>query len=250
MDSVMFCRGSQIIELKPTIAMAIVRYLNSKVATLVVISLMVSCSGNLNIKLPLKAQALQPGWERIDIKDVGFIDIPPSMEVQKGSYKDFADNLKEQNGTEISNIVIQTKGANDWNKQGLIKYSRILISTTYGNSGEFGSLNVPITKDDLEQLPEIDKFLKAQLIQSFEGMPYKLIEWRGTAFERINGMACLIFSYTRIIDGKTPVLVTTYNFSNNDRSHLLTFSYRLSETDIWKNDILTAVNSFRITNIK
>lgn len=230
--------------------MTIFKYLNSKVVTFVVISLMFSCSENSNIKLPLKAQDLQPGWERIDIKGVGFIDIPPSMEVQAGSYKDFADNLKQQNGTEISNIVIQTKGANDWDRQGLKKYSRILISTTHGNFGEFASLNMPITKDDLEQLPEVDKFLKDQLIQSFEGMPFKLIEWRGTAFERINGMACLIFSYTRILDGKTPVLVTTYNFSNNDRSHLLTFSYRLSETEIWKYDILTAVNSFRITNIK
>lgn len=215
-------------------------------ALLILVFLIQSCSESPIIKLPLKAQDLKPGWERVQIKSVGFIDIPPSMEIQSGSYKDFADHFKQENELNISDIVIQTKGANNWEKQGLKQYARILISTTYGDSGDFGTLNMPITKADLEQLPEMDKLLKDQMIQSFEGTIIKLNEWRGTALEKINGMTCIVFSYTRILEGKTPVLVTTYNFPNYDRSHLLTVSYRLSETEIWQDEILTAVNSFRI----
>jgi hypothetical protein len=98
----MFCRGSQIIELKPTIAMAIVRYLNSKVATFVVISLMFSCSESIRIKLPIDSPIeLKPAWERVLIEGIGFIDIPPSMENQAGNCKDFVDDIKDINNTGI-----------------------------------------------------------------------------------------------------------------------------------------------------
>ena len=46
------------------------------------------------------AQTLPPptvptGWERIYIKNVGSFDLPPTMEVQKGKYKEFVDEIKK-----------------------------------------------------------------------------------------------------------------------------------------------------------
>jgi hypothetical protein len=38
---------------------------------------------------------LPTGWERIYIKNVGSFDLPPTMEVQKGKYKEFVDEIKK-----------------------------------------------------------------------------------------------------------------------------------------------------------
>ena len=36
---------------------------------------------------------LETDWNRIYIKDIGFFDLPPTMEVQKGKYKEYIDKL-------------------------------------------------------------------------------------------------------------------------------------------------------------
>lgn len=226
------------------------KYLNLKTASLLGLSLFISCYNLKEPKLPLIPQQLNSGWERITIEGVGFIDIPPSMEIQSGDYKDFADNIKNDNNTGISDIVIQTKGANNWEEDGLKKYARILLKTHLGSPGDFVSLNSQITKKDLKGIPEIDQYMKIQISESFAGTRLSLLEWKGTMIEKINGMTCFNYCYTRKLEGKSPVMVSSYIFQNNDRSHHLTISYRISESELWKADLDNVLKSFRITNIR
>ena len=43
------------------------------------------------------------GWERIYIKNTGYFDLPPTMEVQKGKYKEIADENRKR--AAIINVV-------------------------------------------------------------------------------------------------------------------------------------------------
>jgi len=53
---------------------------------------------------------LPSGWERIFIKNVGSFDLPPTMEVQNGKYKEFIDELKKIKGYDATQITAQQKG--------------------------------------------------------------------------------------------------------------------------------------------
>lgn len=156
--------------------MIIKKYIVFKVAIIITSSLIISCSDPNEIKLPLAPQKLNSGWERITIDGIGFIDIPPSMEVQSGNYKEFAEDIKGNSKTGISDITIQTKGANNWEADGLKKYARILLKTELGNLGDFNILNYTISKNDLKEIPEIDLFMKEQICESFFNTPLRLLE--------------------------------------------------------------------------
>ena len=210
---------------------------------------LISCSESKAPKLPLDPQTLSPGWERIIISNVGYIDIPPSMEVQIGSYKDYADEFKDINDMGISDVVIQTKGANDWDVRGFKRYARILLTSEIGSPGDFLSLDSKISEKEKAEIPEINDYLKKQIVESFTGTRLSLLEWKGTRLEKINGMTCINYSYTRKIEGSTPVMVASYIFPNENKSHQLTISYRISESEFWKDDLEIALKSFRITNI-
>ena len=53
------------------------------------------------------------GWERIYIKNIGYFDLPPTMEVQKGKYKEFIDELKQIKGYDATQLTAQQKGLNE-----------------------------------------------------------------------------------------------------------------------------------------
>ena len=63
------------------------------------------------------------GWERIYIKNIGYFDLPPTMEVQKGKYKEFIDELKQIKGYDATQLTAQQKGLNELGKEGFEKLS-------------------------------------------------------------------------------------------------------------------------------
>lgn len=200
--------------------------------------------------LPQTNPTLPATWKRIYIKNVGNIDIPPTMEIQAGKYKEFNDELRKIKGYDAPQIVIQQKGLNEMGKEGFQKYARVMIETDYGSAGDYDKLNFSLTQYSQSDISQLSAQLKSQVAQSFAGTGLKLLEWYGATIEKINGMSCVHISYKRQLDDKPFVLVHMYMFQNYDRVHRLTLSYRLSEQDYWKTDYVTVLKSFRLTTIK
>jgi hypothetical protein len=190
------------------------------------------------------------GWERIYIKNVGYFDLPPTMEVQKGKYKEFVDEIKKIKGYDATQLTAQQKGLNEFGKEGFEKYARVMVETTFGSAGDFEKYNFNIAEITQTDITELNSIYKQQIQQSFLGTSLKLIEWYPLKVEKINGVSCIHISYKRQLQDKPFVLVQIYYFHNNDRMHALTLSYRLSETDYWRADFVTILKSFRMTNIR
>jgi hypothetical protein len=208
------------------------------------------CAIQICIAQTLPLPSLQTGWERIYIKNVGRFDLPPTMEVQKGKYKEFVDEIKKIKGFDATQLTAQQKGLNEFGKEGFEKYARVMIETTFGSVGDFEKLNFNIATYTQSDISDLNTTYKQQIQQSFSGTGLKLIEWYPLKLEKINGMSCIHISYKRQLQDKPFVLVHIYYFHNNDRMHSLTLSYRLSEVDYWKSDYATILKSFRITNIR
>lgn len=193
---------------------------------------------------------LLTGWERIYIKNVGSFDLPPTMEVQKGKYREFVDEIKKIKGFDASQLTAQQKGLNEFGKEGFEKYARVMVETTFGSPGDFEKFNFNFTEITQADIAELNTIYKQQIQQSFLGTGLKLIEWYPLKIEKVNGVSCIHINYKRQLQDKPFVLVHIYYFHNNDRMHYLTLSYRLSEADYWKADFETILKSFRITNIR
>jgi len=201
-------------------------------------------------------QPVQKGWERIYIKDVGYFDLPQTVEIPKGVYKEFVDGFREIKGYDTPQFVAQQKGLNEFNREGFEKYARVMLETEIGNPGDFISSDFDLslfTKEDFAILEQAtDSVCKDQVVNSIELREggVKIIDWFPLKIERVNGFLCFHTSYTRQFLDRAVVLVNIYGFHNNDRMHTLTLSYRLSEADFWKLDFEKVLDSFRITNLK
>jgi hypothetical protein len=208
------------------------------------------CAVQLCFAQTLPPPTVPTGWERIYIKNVGSFDLPPTMEVQKGKYKEFVDEIKKIKGFDATQLTAQQKGLNEFSKEGFEKYARVMVETTFGSVGDFEKLNFNITQYTQADILDLSSTYKQQMQQSFLGTGLKLIEWYPLKIEKLNGMSCIHISYRRQLQDKPLVLVHMYIFHNNDRMHTFTLSYRLSEVDYWKSDYATILKSFRITNTR
>lgn len=199
--------------------------------------------------LPQALPALTQGWQRIYLKDVGSFDLPPTMEVQKGKYKEFVDEMKRIKGIDASQITAQPIGLNEKTKEGFEKYARVMVETKIGSPNDFEKLNFNISAIQQSEISELNTVFKQQVQQGFLGTGLKVTEWYPLKIEKINGMSCIHISYKRQLNDKPYVLVNIYMFQNFDRRHIFTLSYRLSEAEYWKENFASILKSFRISNI-
>ena len=193
---------------------------------------------------------LKTGWNRVYIENVGSIDLPPTMEIQKESIK---EAIYKPFNMKIPQLVAQTKGTNENIKMGFEKYARVIIETDIGNFGDYEKLNFNVYRFSKNDIAELDMIIKQQIQQAWSANPrmgMKLIEWYPLKVKNINGMSCLHTNYTRQTHNNPVVLEHIYTFLNNDRVHRLTILCNLSYVDYWKDDIADILDSFRITNIR
>lgn len=206
---------------------------------------------------PIPAPLNDPinGWKRIEIKDIGSIDLAPELEIQGGEYKEFNAKLRDKMGQYLKvdfsqpKLTMQPKGINDFNQQSLKKYIRIMVETIPGEQGDFDKINERIEISDIE-LKELNDEFKRQIIQSFQGTALKLIEWYPTEIIELNNMSAIKISYKRQLKDQPYVMVEIFRIQNYDIMHSLTVSYREQEKSLWKPIIEKTKASYRITNIK
>lgn len=209
------------------------------------------------IEKPIPAPLEDPekGWKRIEMADIGSIDLAPELEIQGGEYKEFNAKLRDKMGQYLKvdfsqpKLTLQPKGVNEFNEQSLKKYIRIMVETIPGNKGDFDKITEQIKVSDNE-LSELNADLKSQIIQSFQGTALKLIEWYPTEIVKLNNMSAIKISYKRQLKDQPYVMVEIFRIQNSDRMHSLTVSYREQEKNLWLPIIKKIKESYRITNIK
>ncbi|MFF5379962.1 hypothetical protein [Pedobacter suwonensis] len=194
-------------------------------------------------------------YDRYLIKGVGYISIPETMEIQSGEYKKieekYQNDLKQTFKFQITDnrIVFQQKGLNKLDKESFNTYARVILETYLGTPGEYEKLTTTVTATSSELL-ELDKQLKSQIIESFKNTGLKLVNWNRVQIVTINGGSVLKISYTRQLRNNPLVNVSMYQFHNNDRMHMLTFSYRKEDAVDWSQKLNVVLKSFKITNIR
>jgi len=199
--------------------------------------------------LPLPPLDLPSGWQRIEIEEVGTIDIPPTMEVQSGQYAKLNQAAKKSmldlDGGGRVKITIQQKGLNSFDPIASKWYVRVMVATDVGTPNDFEHLSssYEATQDELR---EISTFFRTQAENQFT----KILQWDVPSLELINGMEAIRLSYRRQYQNNPSVRVTTYMFQNHDRMHRLTMSYREAERAKWLADFPAILSSFRITNVR
>lgn len=199
-------------------------------------------------QIPKKNKELLKNWKRINLGNVGSIDLPPNMEIQGGNYKKMMEKRKAEYGISASKVIFQQKDLNKLNQSGFSTYARVFIRTEQGSSGDFQKLKTgKITNSDLESL---DSSYKNEIQQSAITANAKIIEWYTAKKTIINVMNCMTLGYKRQLGKNKPVKVRMYLFQNNDRMHILTFEHRISDRKEWEPTFENILKSYRITNIK
>ncbi len=186
-------------------------------------------------------------WERVYVKDVGYFEMPPTMEVQSGLYKVFIDDLKETMGYNTNHVVVQQKGLNELERDGFQKYGRVILETQIGKAGDFEKLDFDINQYLATEATTNISF-KQNVIQSFVGTGLKLVEWFPAHYEKVNDYSTIHVKYRRQLKDQPVVLVNMYLFGNYNRQHTLTLSYRENEASFWELDFQRVLKSFRVTN--
>lgn len=200
--------------------------------------------------LPLPNISLAAGWQRANIKNVGNIDIPASMEIQSGKYKEYNNKLKSYFNIEEAQLVLQQKGINDYSQNSFKKYARVLLETNIGFANDFEKLNFEVNAFTYNEIAELSNYLEDSYTKDLNSINQKMITFYPVSLKKINNMSCMHIKYIRQMANNPQVLVNVYLFQNYDRVHKLTLSYRLNEAVYWEDDLKKVLSSFRITNIK
>jgi|26BtaG_2_1085354.scaffolds.fasta_scaffold00273_14 hypothetical protein len=195
-------------------------------------------------------------FQRYAIPNLGELSIPSNMELQEGKYKeinkDFFEiiNAETDLGLSLDNrYVFQQKGLNKFNKNGFNTYARIITHTILGDYSEYSSLRDPYILTSFQR-NQLSQQLRTQTTQSLAkiNINIKIIHWYGINPVKINDQNALEISYLRQLDDNPYVAVRTYYFENNDREHLVTVSYRLSDEKVWKPLFIDSLKSLKIIN--
>ncbi|MFC0263381.1 hypothetical protein [Fontibacter flavus] len=189
-------------------------------------------------------------WERVHIKGLGSFDLPSTMEIQKGKYREYMDQIYKIKGFDTERIVAQQVGLNEMESTGFERYARVILETKIGQYGDFVKLDFELPEMSKSELDELNIIFKEQIKNHFVGTGIRLTEWYPLKFQKVNNMSCLQISYIRKLNDSPEVMVNTYYFYNNDRVHELTLSYRINESDFWKSDFDKILKSFKITNVR
>lgn len=207
-----------------------------KIVTLVLIA------ASLFIVNPIYATATYKRWQTINVPNVCTFQIPPTMEIQAGSYKAMMDSLNTDFGWGKNEMVAQQKGLNNMEKAQAL-YARVIVNAnpidSDSNSLRLGD-TLQFSKSDLM---EIERILKDVLVEGFRlqkqktGETIRLVNWRGTKVVSINNIDCVLTTYTRQLENNPIVVVYAYAFFNNTVTNNVTISYREKDKSIWETDL-------------
>ena len=215
-----------------------------------------------NIKQMLKSQFILVGLLLVTFNLVSFkktnqilkidyfgeINLPDEMEIQAGELKNLTNAYGKtlfSNNEKHESLIFQQKGLNSSDANSFKTYARIVIDTyksekgTYKNLSESNNLN----KDDIDFY--LNNF-QIQVQNVFPKMKMKLISTNETIISKIGKHFCTKHSFVRQLENSPPVFVEVIRVQNNDRVHLISFSYRIEDELRWKPIMQNVLQSIKI----
>jgi len=195
-------------------------------------------------------KSLPQGWERYGLKNIGAIDIPPSMELQSGLFQRMNEHIYESIRADLPEVIFQQKGVNVADPSARSRYARIIIHTEVKIPGSYKNLDHSVSNITNQQLLIDNERIRQEYHNSTQGTSLRITEWFPVEYKMINGMFCLHIKYQKRLGNNPEVIVNIYRFENNDRVHELTFSHYMSKGILYLTDFKRVLESFVITNIK
>jgi hypothetical protein len=197
--------------------------------------------------------AQDSSWLTMSIPGVCSLKIPPTLEIQSGTYKELGEKLQNliiPESDTSNRVIAQPKGINQFDLNSLESYSRVILNFHKGKPGDYLSKGTPVDITN-EELKEIDKLYKNEFINEIKtqnNSSYKisLVEWFPIRIVSIQDYPVILISYIRTANDNSSVLVRMYNIHNDDKFITLDLSYRISESEIWKNDFDRIINTIKI----
>ena len=200
----------------------------------------------------LTTQAQETTWETVSIPGLCTFQIPPTVEIQKGTYKRITDQFQKmilEIDESPDRVTAQPKGINDFDPVALNKYCRIIVETERGTKGDYVKLDEPLlySEAELKQLDKEFKNLLEQLVAIWnaKGVKMTVLSLQPFKITRVNGVDALVIRYTRSINDAPSVLMQVYTIQNNDVMQKIAISYRESEKDIWADDLGKVISTFK-----
>jgi hypothetical protein len=185
-------------------------------------------------------------WKIINLSNWGLIKLPPTMEVQSGTYKRILDNSKKEFSINADRIVFQQKGLDKFGS--FSTYARVIIRTDHANQGDFPKLNqMNLTQTDLSDL---NAMYKDEITSSCNKMNAKLLNYTNVKTSTLDGVKCVYFNYTRQMLGKSATFSEFYIFYNNDKQHTINFEYWTSDIEKWKTVFENCKKTFKFKVMK
>lgn len=204
--------------------------------------LLISC-----FSMTVKSQNMYK-WEKVNIPNVLSFRIPPSMEMRDsdGFIKKVLDEYVErvfEKQFNPSRVVIQTKGFGEIEYLATMLYGRIIVEFDFDDYSDFANQVALFNQDDLDEITYMD----SQELKE-ESTKYGIIlkEISKTTLKKIGNKKALHYSYIReSVRDKSDVKVDVFRVFTNNYIAKITYSYRVSEAKIWKDDLEKSVETFQ-----
>ena len=205
------------------------------------------------IFLYLSLYASTEHWQTVLMPNICTFKIPPTMEVQAGTYKKLSDKLQKEIleiPVDSTRVLAQQKDLNKYKKKAFKTYARIMVETEYGRKGDYEKITTQLTATKFE-LRELGGIFRQNMekelrkISAKGKMTMKLISWFPVQIVEINGVSMIHLKYTRSVNNGPEALVNMYIVQNDDRMHRITISYRISNADLYKDDLSKVINTFK-----
>jgi len=181
-------------------------------------------------------------WESIQIKNVGSIKLPPSMEVQSGTYKQMVDEIKKLYMVSGDRIVFQQKGLGE--NPTMETYARMIFRTDSFSPGDFPSIAQLEYSSSL--LNDLDEMYNQEIVSICQKTKATLESWNKLQITELNGRKCLYFSYSRQMGNNPKTFSEFYIFIMETKRHTLNFEYWIRDKLKWEPDMAKCKSSFKL----
>lgn len=160
-----------------------------------------------------------------------FIKIPDCLEYQDRIMKKNVDHIHQQMGINYDDkVVFQRKGMNDaYLTVRQPSYEKVFYEMHLTEAETFKKLGSAFTPS------EITAYSNDILATMKSSNSILLLNWDKPYNVKIGNLSVLKISYVRQFTGNEAVKNTSYYIQDNDRLHIISLSYRVSQAEIWQS---------------
>ena len=182
------------------------------------------------------------GWTLVEIPGFISVDIPPTMELQKGLYKEKKKKMAKITldlDMRDQALTFQQAGLNEGDEDASRRYARIIFKSFPNNNRAVDLSDAKLTIEALKRIEDIEYdnvkkgFAQIQRV-GFDGP--KLLRWYPIQKVSLDGLSGYRIALLLQQKPSSPVYLEEYKLDCGKRIHTITFSYRQSEESFWKED--------------